>query len=218
VVDLELKQSERTTAWYGCSVREAMLMQVVVTDSVDEPTRRFILKRLLPGLRVAHRDQSSTWRLYDVGFEIPSGYQLRQRHLFSGDIGLRFEHEDGLRRLLVRQVYPAGLALSRRSLDGWLAIPPFTDRRRAWRAENESMALPAGSRFSAGLCRRGWRRYPSPMGWLKPMYTTSVGLHDRGLDRLLLVEHQARRADIGPGQALEVANAMNVHRVDEELA
>jgi hypothetical protein len=90
---------------------------------------------------------------------------------------------------VIRQLYPAGLAASRRTLDRWLEVPPFLDRRRVWKPGREAWRCRAGVE---GIRRCGWRRLPAPLGRVAPRYTTAIAAVDEGLDRLLIAEHQAR--------------------------
>ena len=112
---------------------------------------------------------------------------LRRRHLFSGDVALSFAR--GSESLLLRQVYPAGIAVQRRPLERWLRLPPFTERRRPPREALETERF----RGFDGLLRRGWRRLPSPMGWCSPRFATAIAVVDRERDRLLISELLTKR-------------------------
>jgi hypothetical protein len=109
-----------------------------------------------------------------------------ERHLFSGDIALRLENDS--ESLLLRTVYPAGLALSRRKLPKWLDASPFLERRKNRNTETQEWRSDAPK--LKGVLRTGWKRLPFPLGWLKPRYCTAVVAVDKELDRLVLAEHR----------------------------
>lgn len=146
-----------------------------------------MLEDILPGLRVTAKDEPCRWSLYDVAFVSPAGFELVRRHLFSGDIalGLAKGKQEGL---LLRQVYPAALAIERRPLERWLAETPFKERRRAPTVRPDKWQRNGMN----GILRRGHRRLPSPMGWCSSRYSTAIAAVDEKLDRVLIAEHQTR--------------------------
>jgi hypothetical protein len=206
--DVEVRQDEQKTLWYGYSRAAGLLVEIVVTSLTDKRLRKEIFKTVVPGMKVSAPDEPCRWALHDVGFTSPPGFEIGRRRLNAGDIAL--ELRKGKReRLLVRQLYPAGLAVSRRTLDRWLEVPPFLERRRAWKPGREDWRSRAGVE---GIRRCGWRRLPAPVGRFAPRYTTAIAAVDEGLDRLLIAEHQARRQD-----GADVAE-WTVGRMNEGLA
>jgi hypothetical protein len=174
----------RKTTWYGYAAQSRLLMEIVTTDLTEAAVRDEIFSACLPRLVVTADDESCTWNLYGISFISPPGYVLRRSHLFSGDIALELAR--GKRdTLLLRQVYPAGLAVERRKLDRWLQTPPFTERR-FWNKQVFTKQAPnPGSR----TCR-GWKRLRAPMGWCAPRFSTAIATIDEAHDRLLIAEHQ----------------------------
>jgi hypothetical protein len=122
-----------------------------------------------------------TWRLFSAEFTSPPGYTLVSHRIALGDIALELRHGDG-RRLVLRQVFPAGLATQRRSLERWLDDSAFAERRRL-RPESTS-------RGTQDVSQHGWKRFPAPMGWLKPRYCARRAcVHE---DRIYIAETQSR--------------------------
>ena len=176
------------TTWYGYAAKSQMLMEIVTTDLTETAVRDEIFRDRLPRLVVAGDDEPCAWSLYGISFVSPPGYVLKRQHLFSGDIAIELARgrKD---TLLLRQVYPAGLALERRTLDRWLQAPPFTERR-FWSKHTLANAVVSkeGTRTF-----RGWKRLRSPMGWYTARFSTAVAAIDKEQDRLMIAEHQTAR-------------------------
>ncbi|MDP6490594.1 MAG: PqqD family peptide modification chaperone [Kiritimatiellia bacterium] len=174
----------RKTTWYGYAAQSRLLIEIVTTDLTEPAVRDEIFSACLPCLVVTADDEPCTWNLYGISFISPPGYVLRRSHLFSGDIALELAR--GKRdTLLLRQVYPAGLAVARRTLDRWLQTPPFTERR-FWNKHVFANRAP-----DPGSCScRGWKRLRSPMGCCSPRFSTAMATIDEAQDRLLIAEHQ----------------------------
>jgi len=200
VRDLATKGGTTRTIWYGYSAAARLMLELIVTSLTAEALRRDVFKSLVPRLKVSPPEAPSYWSVYGVGFACPVGFKLKQRHLYSGDIALRFEREKT--SLLLRQVYPAGLAVSRRSASRWLRVGPFKERRRMRKAQNGPWRH--ASRKLEGVTQQGWKRLPPPLGFAAPRYSTAVAATDTALDRLLIAELQTRR----PGDAATVAWAI----------
>lgn len=211
--DLELGGGRQKTVWAGISRAAGTVLELVTTSLVPGEVRQGILDGHLPGLRAMPLGQSWRWSLYEVGFRVPGEYRLLRRHLYSGDVALLFRGPQG-ERLLVRQVYPGTLALERRAASRWLACGPFPETRR-FRSEAEG-PLDAGVRtagspdpVAAAAGPVGWRRagrkvMAFPLAWLAPRHSHAALVHDPGLDRLLLAEHDAT----APGGAALVAQCL----------
>jgi hypothetical protein len=122
----------------------------------------------------------------------------------SGDIALRLVK--GQETLVLRTVYPADLALSRRKLPDWLDDSPFLERRKNRDATTKEWRCPAPP--LEGLLRTGWKRLPVPMGWMKPLYCTAIVAVDQELDRLVLVDHR-RPSPTDSGLARRAAEQIN---------
>lgn len=171
-------------AWWAYSKAAGVVLEISMPDIAAKKEQRFVARETVPQLAIFTPPAAARWQLYQVGFMVPANYVLKQKHLFSGDVGLEFyqgKHE----RLLLRQVYPAELALSRRRLGRWLTmISPFKRSRRFYQ-ENEEEFAAGGFR---GICQSGWQNIPWPLGWIKSRYCCRALLHDTALDRLLLAE------------------------------
>ena len=174
----------RKTTWYGYASKSRLILELVTTDLTEPAVRDEIFAARLPRLVVAADDEPCSWNLYGISFASPPGYVLTRSHLFSGDVAIALARgrKD---TLLLRQVYPAGLAVERRKLDRWLQTPPFTERR-FWKKQLLTNKAPTpGTRTF-----RGWKRLRSPIGWCAPRFSTAIATLDEALDRLLIAEHQ----------------------------
>lgn len=192
--EVQTEEEKKTTFWFGYARNARLLLGVTVNGVLPAAQRRIVVEYVLPTLRTTAEHAPCTWAMYDVSFESPPGYTLAERHLFSGDVALRF---DGPRRasLLLRQVYPGDLALRRRIPERWMAMPPFREHRKIRRRSIELEAWRHGTRGElAGTRRRAWKRLGMPLGWCAPRRAEALAVHDTALNRLLLVEQLDPRA------------------------
>ena len=182
--EIALRENESKSAWYGYSEEGGLLLELVTTNLTQDKPSSNMLEDILPGLKVTAKDEPCRWSLYDVGFVSPAGFELVRRHLFSGDIalGLAKGKQEGL---LLRQVYPAALAVGRRPLERWLEETPFKERRRPLKVRPNRW----NKNGMNGILRRGRRRLPSPLGWCNSRYSTAIAAVDERLDRVLIAEH-----------------------------
>ena len=178
-----------TTHWYGYAAQAPMLLAVRVNGVLPEAIRNTILGSVLPTLRVTPTGEATEWAMYDIGFRIPAGFELTQRHLFSGDVALEFTRGRA-ETLLVRQVYPGDLALGRRRPEAWLERYPFKEHRRLRRRSLQVRPWRHATREAlSGIERRAWKRLPAPLGGCAPRRTCALAVHDADLNRLLVAEH-----------------------------
>lgn len=188
VREIELREGQSKSVWCGYSRAAELLLELVTTNVTGHLDNRETLEQVLPTLSVSGHTEACLWSLYGVGLLSPPGFKLVRRHLFSGDIALGFKRR-GREGLLLRQVYPAGMAVSRRPLERWLKMPPFTERRRPPKRAPQAWS----QQGLEGMARTGWRHLPSPMGWCNPRYATAIAAVDAGRDRLLIAERVSPR-------------------------
>ncbi len=192
--------TRKTTArsiWYGYAPAARVVIEAVVNTTVPAPLKRAAEKGFLRSLRAAAIDEPTRWAVFGSSFETPAGYRLRRQSLKLGDQAIELL-ADGGRRLVVRQVYPSDLALTRRPLDKWLSSTSFKERRffvptgDAWEWEVE-----IGGRDLQGLMVTGEKRLPWPLGPITAKVTAAAVLHDEETGRLLLAEYDepTRRPD-----------------------
>ena len=105
------------------------------------------------------KEEECRWKIYSAQFTVPAGYVLNHSRLATGDIALEFERENR-QKLTVRQVYPAGLALQRRPMRGWLRDRITTERRR--------LRIDREEKSQHQLKWVGWKRLPFPFGRILP--------------------------------------------------
>ncbi len=203
--------------WYGLARSAGLLVEVVIY-SQDRPTLLATMSRqVLPSLRATGPQQPTDWAVFQAGFRTPTGFDVQARQLTPGHMCLLFEAPAGAdrlaasmsrapagrrrallarfrgrQRLLLRQVYPAGLALGRKDLPAWLRGGPFPERRRFYPAgQPETWSAESFGRTLAGLIRRGQKRLPWPLGWASRLFSVAAAVRDADLDRLLLAEHDS---------------------------
>lgn len=187
--DLQTEEDKETTYWYGYAEKAGLLIGITVNGVLPVADRKRVVEEVLTTLVTTPAGGESVWAMYDLSFTAPAGFELAQRHLFSGDVALLFikGRQETLR---LRQVYPGELALGRRSWETWLDSSPFTEHRRIRRGTMQLDKWHHQSRKElSGMQRAGWKRVPFPLGWVSPRQSRSIGAHDTALNRLLMVEH-----------------------------
>ena len=180
---------DRRSLWYGYAPGAGLVLEIALNADVPAPLLQHMHRRVLPSCTVSPADAPSLWAVFGTSFLIPADYRLSDRHLQLGDICLRFRREKR-ERILVRQVYPADLAETRRTLPTWLRFPPFKERRR-FRGEQEApvpWSVTVGKTVFEGVRRRGKKRLPTPLGRYTPLHSTAAVMRDTGQGRLLLAE------------------------------
>lgn len=103
--------------WTAFSTSSARLLQLVYF-----PRRRdnVLCDRLIPTLVDHPSDRATPWSVFDLSLIAPAEARLAGYRFNAGDLSLRF---GGLNAFAVRQLAPATLALSRRPLVEWAALP-----------------------------------------------------------------------------------------------
>lgn len=186
---VQSEEDKHTTYWYGYAEPAELVLGVKVNGVLPHRLRRQLVERVLPTLQTTPADAPTTWAMYDLSFQAPPGFHLARRHLFSGDVALEF-HRGRSQTLMLRQVYPGELALQRRPYERWLDAYPFNVHRRLRASSIASESWRHASRDDlSGLCRRGRKCLPFPLGVVWPRHTHALAVHDRTLNRLLIAEH-----------------------------
>lgn len=179
--------------WCGWAPAAGLLVEVAMPGRAgSEPTRP--LGELLASLCAVPAGAVVRTSVLGRSFEAPAGFRLVQWTLRLGDVCLRFEAKQG-GRLTVRQVYPARLALTRRTLERWLEASAHADPHRRLSAESPQSLELAGSRgVLRGLRRNGWKRLRFPFGRVAAWNSVAAAVCDSENDRLLVAEYDARGA------------------------
>jgi len=181
--------------WYGYSPKARLLMEVILNSEIDEKIQKIFRFRVLPSLRVCDHSLATKWAFFDVSFESPAGFILKTKRLNVGDMTLELTNKK-VGRLLVRQVYPASLALQRRKLEKWVRSFPNKEHRQFKPLnETEKWKVESFERNIDGLICRGQKKLPFPLGFCAPRFTISAISHDAQLDRLLIVEYDGKKPE-----------------------
>lgn len=184
--NMELKEDNSKSVWVGVSNSKKILIDIMFTNLSSEAEREKIINECLPQLEVFGKEENWPWNIYQVSFSVPGDYILKKHHLYSGDIALEFQRKSG-DTLMVRQVYPSKLALSRRTLKRWLEEYPFHQKRK-YKLDDENDWGWDGMN-KKGLKRFGRKQIPFPFGWIRRRHCSSFIVQDEEMDRLLIAEH-----------------------------
>jgi len=194
--------------WYGFSGAAGLGLELVASGRTDARQRRALEDIALPSLRAGAGTEPTRWAVFETSFVSPPGFALERAQLHVGDIALCLRAPGG-RRLLLRQVYPADLALSRRPLEAWLDHPPFRQQRRFRRAgQTQPWQAASFGRSLDGILRRGRKSLPAPLGPLGRRRSLAAAVTDPDLERLLLAEYDAPK-EADPNVVKEAIGLMN---------
>jgi hypothetical protein len=186
---VQSEEDKKTTHWFGYSAGANLLLGVKVNGVLPDPQRDLITQQVLPSLETTPADRGTSWAMYDLSFVSPPGFSLVQRHLYMGDVALEFR-KNRRESLLLRQVYPADLALARRDHSRWLLIYPFKEHRRLRKSRLETTPWEHPVRRElVGIRQRGLKRLGFPLWHVAPRKTHAMSIHDQSLNRLLIAEH-----------------------------
>ncbi len=189
---LQTEEGKETAYWYAYSEEANLVLGVNVNGVLPNHIRKKIIRDVLPTIEAFSPEEYSLWSMYDVSFRAPAGYELSQRHLFSGDIALEFA-KNKTDTLMMRQVYPGDLALSRKDHEKWLRSYPFKEHRRVRRDSVRIQRWQHSSRSElSGIQKTAWKRLSPPLGWCAPRKTRAFSVHDSERNRLLVVEHMSK--------------------------
>ncbi|KKL93852.1 hypothetical protein LCGC14_1870580 [marine sediment metagenome] len=177
--------------WCGYAPGADLALEVLVNLGPETKHRANVGRRIVSSLRVSADDAPTPWAVFDASFISPPEFIYSRSRLNLGDIVLCLTAGGG-RRLILRQVYPAGLALSRRALEKWLDDSPFPEhRKRRPFGQPQPWSVRCFGRTLKGVLRTGRKSLPMPLGFIASRSMAAAAVVDEQLDRLLLVEYDA---------------------------
>ena len=187
------RRGRQRAVWYGYAAEAGLVLEAVVNATLPARMFKRVERNVLPSLSLAAQGATTQWAVFGAGFQIPSDLHLTGHCLRLGDIALRFAGRGG-RHLAVRQIYPAAVALKRRTMERWLTIWPFKEHKRYKSLEDdERWPSDSAQPERSGILCHGAKRLPAPLGWVSARRCVSACVLDASLDRLLLVQCEAPR-------------------------
>jgi hypothetical protein len=145
-----------------------------------------LAQTILPTLSDLPVDRAVPWSVFDLNCVIPGNMPLRSHRLNAGDLGLTFA--DRFHELTLRQIAVAQLALTRQPLDAWITDQQKTARRYHKPSDHFSdTTVQVGDRELSGRRSQMHRRLRYSILWNQPPVLTTLALHDRDRDRLILL-------------------------------
>jgi hypothetical protein len=206
-----------TSVWHGYSPAGKLAMEITVNMAADEASRSALVQTTIPSLSVGGVEAPTRCAIFETSFELSAGFDVGDKLLRSGYIALKFAG-DGRRSLVVRQIYPAELALARRSMEDWLDARPFPCRKRVLPAgAAEEWNVPSFGRQLGGRIRRGWKQLAAPLSFIGRRWFVAAVAHDCELDRLLLAEYESPRPE-GDEAVVDAIGRMNWAHFAEGLS
>ena len=193
--------------WVAHAPASGRLIQLTAPTTAGGRTR--FRERIICTVSDTTTDGPQAWSVLDLSCLTPAGWSLQTHKLSAGDVRLSFADTDG-GRLLVRQLAPAWLALSRQPLEKWLSQHPM-DRSRGDHGGEVTFHYSASvcGRPLAGL-KQVWSRRRSRVARLLPgrmsrsddAPTEVHAFHSPEHDRLWFVESNAPDAAVGVVESL----------------
>ncbi|HBC88455.1 MAG TPA: hypothetical protein DCZ94_16020 [Lentisphaeria bacterium] len=187
----EEKDSGKKTVWWGYSVEGQIILEIIISELVEPAAYEWIISNVLPSVKVFKPEEEWTWRIFSAQFKVPAGFILESHKLNNGDMSLCFRRPRK-ERLILRQVYPAELALSRRALEKWFENSPFSERRRFSEAKDGCRSV-GKKDFTVD----GWKLVPFPLGFIRPRRCSRIAVVDDASDRIFLTEYEYGKRDSG---------------------
>lgn len=209
-VDNNLKKNRNRILWYAHAPAANLIVELVANAAAPDDALTLIHDTVVPSLAATGLDQPTRWAVYDVSFESPPQFTVAAIKMLAGDIALELFGRKRKSRLVLRQVYPSQLALTRRGIANWLESSHFKEHRKfrsskkpaPWKLEKDGRAL-------EGVLRRGQKRLPAPLGWCAPRESIAAALNDAALGRLLLAEYDAPKKHFDESLLQTALLAMN---------
>ena len=203
--------------WYGYSETARLVLEVAIGAAASgQIMPHASVLRALQSLHARGPSAPKRYAVFGTSFEVPARFELRRHSLLLGDQTMAFSGRRA-ETLTLRQVYPAGLALSRADLPQWLRSLR-SDRYRRYRARGPVQPFPThdGSLTLDGSMSCGRRRLPFPLGWVRPRISICGAVHDERTERLLLAQYDGAPGaiDIGTETVTTALLKMNRPGVD----
>jgi hypothetical protein len=209
-VDNRPKKNRNRFLWYAHAAAANLVVELVANAAAPEETLKLIADNIVPSLAASGLDAPTRWAVYDVSFESPPRFTVAAIKMLAGDIALELFRRKRQSRLVLRQVYPSQLALTRREISKWLESGHFKEHRKfKMSGKIEPWKLEKDGRLLEGVIRRGHKRLPFPLGWCAPRLSVAAALNDAELGRLLLVEYDAAKTSFDESLVSAALLAMN---------
>lgn len=132
---LLLLRNDKMTRAVGYSAANHRFLHWVYHHASRREEEQF-LGKILPQWKDQPLTGAARWHFFNLSFSTPPGFRLRSARLNLGDMTIQLLHPTtwgSRRRLLIRFIYPANLALTRQAMDQWL-LTLFKSSRGVYRA------------------------------------------------------------------------------------
>ncbi|MEK6797237.1 MAG: hypothetical protein AABZ39_20850 [Spirochaetota bacterium] len=170
--------------WVGAMRTERLLVEIVMNVSAGKSAVKSFMSITVPSIAGSDDGAVREWSIFDAFFAAPKDARLVSRRLYAGDIMLSLADTRG-RKLLLRQVYPATLALERQPLAAWLSDNAV---KRTMRRVSSLKDSPRGEH---SVIRMGDHALPPPLSLFGRRYTAAAVTHDTARDRLLIAAEES---------------------------
>ncbi len=186
------KEGTARAVWYGYAPKAELMLELVARMK-DGKTGKWIEKRIIPSLKAFRANEAMPIAVFGASFKIPAGFTLKTWKLELGDITIKLDAKES-KSLTLRQVYPAGLALSRRPIERWQELKPFKEHR-SFRTNGKPAPcrIERNGHACSGIRRCGKKRLPVPLGMIASRTSVAMAVHDVEDDRIFMAEYDAKK-------------------------
>lgn len=170
--------------WIGLCASSNRLLQIVY----HTPRRDRVLRRtVLAELEAQEAEAPQSWSVLDLSCESPAGFSLASHALSAGDLRMTFE-APGSGRIMVRQIGPATLALSRQPLRDWVQQHLSASSKLYRGSEPVETALVTESASWSGVRVEQSRRRRAFLHRSLPATMVTLALNDEVRNRIVMVQ------------------------------
>ena len=192
------KQLQR---WVGYAPATGRVIEIVHHHHDDPPDPR-VRQVVIPELVDQPLESARQWAFFSVSLTTPAEFTYETSQMNMGDMSLTVTRKSRWRRderLTIRQVYPGGLALSRRNLQAWIEDFVKKDRKllRPNKRTHRFAGQPAFEELHTAVgdglrCPMRLRRAIAAVMWRYPRRFELDVIHDERRDRLVVLHIGAR--------------------------
>jgi hypothetical protein len=158
------------------------LLEIVYQTRVASHVLR---DQILPGISDQPIDGEQHWSIFDLSCTVAPGWTLKSQRLNAGDLTLSFVRKNDV--LIVRQLAPATLALSRQPLERWLDAQQQI-WKKTYRLKGRIEGIDGGIEDQQLVARAIPRRRRFFMARWIARERVTLAAHDTTRDRIVIVD------------------------------
>ena len=185
-----LNEREYLNIWIGVGNDNKTIVEIISSNLCSSPIQNLISNELIPNTKLFSENEDWIWRIGSASFVSPKKFILNRKYLACGDISLEFAGENS-QILTLRQIYPAKLALTRKSLADWQNNRPFEEKLKIFKVSEENFQDIQNK--IAGIKLKTIKKLPVPLQHFKSRFSELISAHDEKSDKVIISEFSAEK-------------------------